>query len=491
VSIPQSIGPSREAAPIAPAMGRAGVQPRTLIGLEPVGTRRRVLDRSDDRRLTVIGLGLSAVFLAVAIAAVLGEGFGPQPWLPLHLVLAGAATVAIGAVLPYFAAALVAAPSAASGPRIAILVLLVAGACGVTFGVSAAIPAIATGGGLLFISGLAGLLAVTVRIFRSAPGARRRVLTVVYAVAVVNVLVGASIATLFVAGEGDVMAAWPRLMVAHAWLNLFGFVGLVICASLIHLYPTVVGTRMGHDRLAVGALGSLAVAPPTVALAEVLGSDALARVGGIVMLAGTAAMVGYAVLSWRSRGHWTTDEGWHRVAITSLSAGLTWFGLGVGLAVGRIEALGSRPDSWSLTALIAPLGVGFVIQVLIGAWTQLLPSIGPGDFAVHARSRAILGRFGSLRFGLLNGGAAVVLAGSLVELPEAVPAGLALAGLSVMISLALVGGALRIGLSARADTRPATPTGPVRPEAVTGSVRAGHARVRSATPGNAGDRHAT
>lgn len=67
------------------------------------GTRARAvrLDRNADRRVTAAGIVLAAGFVGAALVAavapvVLGAGAAPGWWLPLHLVLAGAAGTALG-----------------------------------------------------------------------------------------------------------------------------------------------------------------------------------------------------------------------------------------------------------------------------------------------------------------------------------------------------------------------------------------------------------
>ena len=427
-----------------------------LVALQPRGPMPASLDRSADRRVTVGGLGLAAGFLVLAAAGVFVPNLRGQ-WLPLHLVLAGAATVAIGAVMPFFASALVAGEPPPAPARVAILVLLASGALAVTVGFGAANTSLAVSGGLLFITGLIALLGLTVAILRGSIGAKRRVFTVIYGMAIVNVIVGASIATLFLGGEREIVASWATLKPAHAWLNLFGFVGLVICSSLVHLFPTVVGARMDRSAWSMGAVIALAVAPPVIALGYVLRMDLVAQAGAIGMAAGTVALLVVAVRIWRSRGGWTGDRPWHAMAMGSLWAGLGWFAIGIAVAVERILAEGTRPDSWSVTALIAPLGVGFVIQVMIGAWTHLLPAIGPGTPALHAAARLRLGIAAWLRLALLNAGAAALFAGSVGGNGDLAKAGLAVAGLGVAASVALFAVTVwRVTREAPAQSRNAT-----------------------------------
>ena len=69
--------------------------------------RRPSISRTVDRRITIGGLLVSAVFLGAAVATVIL----PEPtrhglWLPVHLALAGGAGAAVAAALPFFVAAL-------------------------------------------------------------------------------------------------------------------------------------------------------------------------------------------------------------------------------------------------------------------------------------------------------------------------------------------------------------------------------------------------
>ena len=50
-----------------------------------------------------------------------------------------------------------------------------------------------------------------------------------------------ALSTAFVAGITPIVERWALLKPAHAWLNVIGFLSLVVAATLIHLAPTVVG----------------------------------------------------------------------------------------------------------------------------------------------------------------------------------------------------------------------------------------------------------
>ena len=383
---------------------------------EPPDQLRVGISRSDDRRIAFGGLAISGAYLAAAGLSL----FLPPPnrlgtWLPAHLALAGAVTTAIAALLPFFTAALAIAPPARPAVRIGGIALVALGALAamVAYGQAAgqAAPATLAGGTFLAGLGLVGMAAFVP--IRGALGPRRPIVERAYALALANVAVGVTIATLFVGGNLAVETAWGALKPAHAWLNLVGFAGLVIVATLLHLAPTVAGARLRSRTSGRLAVVGLALGAPVVAAGYIMGMDVVARTGAIVVLAsalGTAAH-GAAVQFDRGRGPWTTDPGWHRLATVALFAGQGWLGLGLAIAASRVLIFGAAPVGWSLVLIVGPLVVGGVAQILVGAMTHLLPTIGPGDPVRHAKQRRLMGRGATVRLVLLNAGAAFVTLG--------------------------------------------------------------------------------
>jgi nitrite reductase (NO-forming) len=401
--------------------------------------------RSADRRITFSGLAVAAIYLVLALISVLlPPTIRLGAWLPVHLVLAGAATTAIAAVLPFFTTALVVAPPAHPVIRIAGIGLVATGALAVMtaygHGRGEALPALLAGGA--FLSGL-GLVAVaTFAPIRGALGPRRVLFQRAYSLALANVAVGATVATLLVGGNGAVGAAWGSLKPAHAWLNLVGFAGLVIVTTLLHLAPTVVGTRLRPRASGRLAVIGIALGAPLVAAGFAAELEPLARAGAISVLAGALGVVGHGIAIHLDgdRGRWTTDIGWHRFTSLALLAGQAWLGLGLAVAAARVLDSGANPAGWSLPVLVGPLVIGGVSQVLIGALTHLLPAIGPGDPIRHAAQRRTLGRAAAVRLAALNAGAALMTIG----FGPAAVAGGGPAG-STLVALGLAGAAIGIG----------------------------------------------
>lgn len=407
---------------------------------------RRPRSRAADRRVTMAGLVVSAGFLACAmVAATLSGSIRLGLWLPVHLVLAGAAGTAIASVLPFFVAALSAAPPVSWPLRALAIGLVAGGASAASVGVVSGVQPVALAGALSYIAGLGAVAVAAFWVLRSALGTRRRLVLTAYGAAILQVAIGVGIVAAMLAGFPPVVEAWDRLKPAHAWLNVFGFLSVVVAATLVHLAPTVAGTRIVPRRSSFVALGGLTIGAPLVALGLALGDDLLARIGALVESVGAVALVVHAVAVRHDRGTWTTDPEWHRLTSWSLVAAPGWLLVAVAIAAGRVLWLGAVPDAWSLNSIVAPLIVGWVVQVLIGAWSHLLPAIGPGDMPAHAHQRTNLGRAAAPRLIALNIGVLLVLLGEPLGWTVLTLVGIVLGGAALLGSLAIFVRALRIG----------------------------------------------
>jgi hypothetical protein len=402
--------------------------------------------RADDRRVAVAAVTVAAVFLAAGGLAIVLEAAGGSiaPWLPLHLALAGGASTAIAGVMPFFVAALSAGHPANARVRAGAVGLVATGALLVAArGVVPAGTALPQVGGLVYLAGIA-LTAVALHgAGRAGLMVRRPIVTLAYELALVNVAIGATLGTLFVAGWLPVLERWALLKPAHAWTNLVGFVSLIIVGTLLHFLPTVLGTRIVPRASAIVAVLGIAMGSPVVVAGLGLASGPLVRGGAILVAIGTGSLVLEAARVTRARGRWTTDPGWHRLTGVGLLAGIGWFSAGMAVAAGRLLTLGASPEGWSTSLVAAPLAIGWVVQVLIASWTHLLPAIGPGGPAGHAARRTILGRMATPRLLALNAGTALLAVGWPMNVGPATAAGAALVVGSVLASVGLAIRALR------------------------------------------------
>jgi hypothetical protein len=138
--------------------------------------------------------------------------------------------------------------------------------------------------------------------------------------------------------------------------------------------------------------------------------------------------------------------------------------VGLVFTTARAFVLGASPDSWHASDVILTLVTGGLVQVILGSWTQLLPTIGPGTPEQHARQRAVLAFAGRSR--LLAYNAALI---GLILVPvlgePAMAAFASLASAVALFSVGLFAAAVGIGLGSslkqgRSDGRVA-PRGPV------------------------------
>ena len=411
--------------------------------------RRRAapIDRSGDRIVALWSVACSIAFLAAALASLLlpvevRRGL----WLPLHLVLAGSATVAIVGVMPFFVAAFAAAAPAGVRLRIASLAAVAVGALGVAAGVTTGPAWLPVAAGASFITGIA-LTGISIAIpVRSALGPSRGIVTWAYLAALAAVALGATLATLLLAGFAPVAGQWAQLKPAHAWLNLVGFVSLVIAATQLHLLPTVAGARILPSAAAKGTIAGVALAGFVVPAGFATGSGAITMVGAVALLIGALALGVTAVSVWRRRASWSSDHAWHRFALSGLLSAAAWFLVGSAIAAFRIVSFGATPEAWSLPAVGAPLVAGWVGLAIVASASHLLPSIGPGDPSSHARQRRILGRAADARLVLANVGIALLALVPATGGDLLAPAGVALTALAFGWTAALIAAAVAAGL---------------------------------------------
>lgn len=446
---------------VHPTRGR-GAAPRRLLVLDTEPARRGP-DRRIDRRLTFAGLVGALVFLVAAVGSLaLPPAARLGTWLPLHLAMAGGAGTAIAAMVPFFVAALAVAQPASPMLRGGSIALVAAGAAFAAVGRAFGAPEVAALGAWLAVAGFAGVALATAWPLRRAGGPRRPLTEAAYLTAIANVLVGVTLAGLFLGGVPAVTSSWGALKPAHGWLNVFGFVCLVIAGTLVHFAPTVAGSRIRRRSSGVVAVAGLGAGAPLVALGYAAGAASVAQLGGLTTLVGATALAIHGLQAHLDRAGWTTERAWHAFTAGSLLLAPVWLVVAAATAAARLFTDGVDPAGWRLPELLAPLMLGVVGQVLAGSLSFLVPAISPGPPERHARQRGRLGRFAIVRLIALNAGVGLLmLAGVLtlggmsnvaaIALAAMGAAGLVLALGSIAATLALVvGAAIMAALPGRA-----------------------------------------
>ena len=397
------------------------------------------LSRSADRAVTVGGLVASGAFLVAATLALgLPESVRLGIWLPLHLALAGGAGTAIAAVMPFFAASLAAAAPVDQRIRIAAIAGICVGAIGVVLGVSTTAPTLAIAGGIAYLAALAGVAWATFRPLRRGLGPRGGIVAVAYGLALAQLTIGVALGTTRLTGLGSIVADWSWLKPAHAWLNVMGFVSLVIAGTSLHLLPIVLGSRIRRQASASVMVAALAVGPMLVAVGEVVRADMIVGLGIASEVVGAAALAAYAAGCLRDRATWTTDAGWHRMTAGHLLCAVAWFAVSVIVIASRALAAGSGPDAGSLAPVAGTLATGWIIQAILGAAGHLVPAIGPGDPARHAAQRRRLGTLATSRLVVLQVSVLAVTVGTAFDLGGPLAVGLIGSAVVVVSTLGLL-----------------------------------------------------
>ncbi|OBH33582.1 copper oxidase [Mycobacterium sp. E342] len=339
-------------------------------------------------------------WLAAVVGVAVGHRFLPlSGWLLVHLLGLGAAGNAILIWTRHFADALLRRPPGpartAEGLRLAAFN---AGAVAVVTGVLGRWWSVVLAGGVVVGAVAVVHGATLVRQLRAALPARFGVTVRYYVAAAGCLAIGA--------GLGVAMAnpALPgtvheRLVIAHAALNLFGWVGLTVLGTLVTLWPTMLRTRManGVEVAARRGLPALLTALAVTAGGAVAGSPPIAGLGALGYLCATGIVL---------RPH--LDEVRRKrpndFATLSVLAGVAWL---IGSLAYASVALTMSP-TWPVAvaaagALTAPVLAGFLVQVLLGSLTYLAPVVMGGRAATLAAG-AELERGAPWRIAVANAG---------------------------------------------------------------------------------------
>ncbi|TKJ32170.1 multicopper oxidase domain-containing protein [Blastococcus sp. CCUG 61487] len=403
------------------------------------------------RDLPVVFWLLATVVVALAHPAL------PAPrWLLVHLLLLGAVSHAILVWSRHFADALL---RTAPGPgdrraQSRRLLLLNGGALLVMAGVTQAIWPLAVAGAVAVVAAVVWHGAVlALHLHRSLAGRFRS--TVRYYLAAAALLpVGAALGTLLARGLSGPLH--DRATLAHAVVNVLGWMGLTVVGTLVTLWPTMLRTRIAEDAersarralpvlvaaLVVAAGGAL-TAPPWV-----VGLGLAGYVGGLALVAG--ALVSTA----RNRPP-SSYPAW------SVAAGLLWLTGCLVVAAVSVGTAGTWLEAGERFRWLTPfLAAGFGAQVLLGALSYLIPvALGGGAVPVRAVNE-VLDRGGALRIAVVNAGLLVCVL-PVPSLVRVLASMLVLAGLAAFVPLLFL--AIRAGRRARREPEPPSGLPPGRP----------------------------
>lgn len=350
---------------------------------------------------------VAAVYGLASLAwAVVGGLLPGGRWLAVHLFTLGVVSNLIVAMTDHFARTLTKTPG--GGGQQWRLVVFNVGALAVLVGrVQGWTPVVVLGA--VAAAGAVAWLYVALRRMRTQSlGSRFAFVVRAYERACGAFLHGAFLGA--VLGVGVVPGEWHQpVRLAHMVLNLLGWAGLVVLATVVFFAPTLMRTKIrpSAERLAAPALRHGATAVTVAALALI----ATGLPGGYVEAAravAAAALTVYAVAATlvcapllRAAPRSVPSPHGHMIA-----AACAWLLLAVWLGVPAVAAdLGGV-----LSALGLVLLVGVFAQTVLAALSYLWPMIAGASPAVRQHQRRHLDRLGLPRVVAFNVGV-VMLAG--------------------------------------------------------------------------------
>ena len=343
------------------------------------------------------------VVIALVVAAVTallpGEG---AEWLALHLVLLFAASHAIIVWSRHFADTLLRLPTSDDAEREQTLRLIAfdGGAVTVMIGVLTGSP-LMTLLGTLLTGGVAVLHAWLIfRDMRHALGSRFASAVRFYISAALLLVPGVLLGALLTVKMDE--EEHERLEIAHSLINVFGWIGLAVLGTLVTLWPTMLRTPIaaGAEQRSFAARIVLSSSVSLSAIGVLLDSRTTLLVGLGCYLLGVLLLVQhFAVVAKRKLPR--------TMPTLSAFASLAWLAFAaVSLLVTTLQAGDWEVIGDAMGDLAPLLAVGFVVQILLGALTYLIPvMLGGGPAAVResiariewaGRSRVLLANIGLL-----------------------------------------------------------------------------------------------
>jgi len=303
-----------------------------------------------------VGAVVFAWLLALLVVAAAHQLIPLYGWLLIHLLGLGAAGNAILIWSRHFTDALLRRPPEPTRTaEVALIAAFNAGAVAVVVGMlTRCWPAMLAGGTVIAIVVLTHGVTL-LRQLRAALPSRFGITVRYYVAATVCLAVGAGLGVAM--GNSSLSGVLhERFVLAHALVNMLGWLGLMVLGTLVTLWPTMLRTRMaeGVERAAGRGL-------PTVlaALAMAVGG---AGIGSpLISAAGTAGYLGAAgLILWPH-----LDEARRKhpgdFATQSVSAGVLWL-IGC-LAVATVELL--TAPTWP--AAVAAVGT-LTVPMLAGVF---------------------------------------------------------------------------------------------------------------------------
>ncbi len=343
---------------------------------------------ADVQRQTVPMLKIAVAFtVAAPIAAIVPHDTGA--WLPLHLFLVGGLFSAIAGATQMLAVTWSAAP--APSDRLARIQrwLIITGVVAVAAGRETDLSAMVDAGGAA-ITGVVVLLVVSLVRIRSAAVIDRfhpaiDGYLIAFGWAIFGVVAGVALAM------DPTGTWWVRLRFAHVAVNVFGFVGVVIAATLPYFVATQ--ARMKMSRRATPSRLRLVSVWLAIAVAAIVAG----HLGAVPTLSG-AGYLAYAIGLCFVVTHLPPVRGrqirWAGPRLLQLGTGVAWWAGGsVALALNEFGASIDR------SATLGVIAVGGFAQILVASFSYFGPVLRGGGHERLTAGFAVTRSWPSLALG--------------------------------------------------------------------------------------------
>jgi nitrite reductase (NO-forming) len=321
------------------------------------------------------------MWMVALIVTVLVHRWLPQSrWLLVHMVTLGLITTSIMVWGQHFTEALLKTRLGEQSRRrqLARIYLLTAGIVVTIAGILPSWPWLVVAGALMVSAALVWYAAALGAQVKAALAPRFEFTVKAYIAASCLLPVGATLGAVMAFSPGE---PWQgRLLLAHQILNVLGFVGLTVTGTLLTLWPTVLRTRIELDaaRRAAQGLQGMFLAVLGATAGALVGSALLGAVFVVIYL-GCLAWVGATLVRLAVRAaRQERTVPLSLFPVLSIGAGVVWFALTVaalslmwwGSADAQLSSSLVAADAQRLTV---PFVAGFMLQVLFGAMSHLLP----------------------------------------------------------------------------------------------------------------------
>ena len=342
------------------------------------------------------------VWLLLVVIATIAHRELPEPrWLMIHLLLLGAVTHAILVWSQFFSYALLRSAATVADRRTQSwrLALANGGAALVMVGVPSQIWALTVTGAAALVTGVLWHAVSIVRRMRgSLPGRFGKMLRY-YVVAALCLPVGAALGT-WLARD----AASEGLVLAHAIVNVLGWIGLTVAGTLVTLWPTILRTRA--DEHAAG--GGIRALPVLAAGVVVAAAGAAAELLPILAAGLVTYLTGLAIIL-VSLARAARQSPPRSFAAMSVGMAVVWWvgclvWLVIGVVVAAVTGGGIAALAPVFAQIVPYLAAGFAAQVLVGALSYLVPVVLGGGPRPVRIGTAAFDRGAGWRIAVANAG---------------------------------------------------------------------------------------